>query len=326
MAIDVLVVSGGATPGWRAAARELSDSLARSGAEVRTVITRPARDVRTFMLTDFVQARAARHAAARAIAEYEPRSIVYGSITAALLWPRPGAIWLDVIAAESRPGRHGIWQRRCERRRLAQAPLVLTMSERSLEPLQGAAPESIVVPVPVERSGTPGGARDIDVIAYAGDPVKRRLDYVLDAWARARRSSETLVIAGIESERELPGVRFAGRLGPEEYRALLSRARLFLAAPTREDYGIAPLEALADGCMLATTPSPGPYPALELARRLDPRLVAEDLAPAIRAALDQPISGYAERAGELLAPFRREAVDATIRRRVLPRLLPGLTQ
>jgi hypothetical protein len=325
MATDVLVVSTGATPGWRAAAAELSDSLARSGASVRTVITRPTRDVRTFMLTDLAQAQAARRAAARAIAKHEPRSIVYCSITAALLWPAPGAIWLDAIAAENRPGRHGIWQRRLERRRIGQAPLVLMMSERSLEPLRGRHPDTIVVPVPVEPSEPAGGSRDIDVLAYAGDPVKRRLAYVLEAWSRARRGSETLVVAGIESGREFPGVRFAGRLAPDDYRALLRRARLFVAAPTREDYGIAPLEALADGCMLATTPSPGPYPALGLARELDRRLVAEDLAPAIRAALDQPSPGYAERARELLAPFRHDAVDATIGRRVLPRLLPGLT-
>jgi len=63
MAIDVLVVSTGATAGWRAAACELTDSLARAGADVRAVITRPARQVRTFMLTDFAQAWAARRAA-----------------------------------------------------------------------------------------------------------------------------------------------------------------------------------------------------------------------------------------------------------------------
>ena len=60
------------------------------------------------------------------------------------------------------------------------------------------------------------------------------------------------------------------------YRALLRRARVFVTAPRREDYGIAQLEALADGCMLVTTPSPGPYAALPLARELDPRLVGED--------------------------------------------------
>jgi DNA polymerase (family 10) len=75
-------------------------------------------------------------------------------------------------------------------------------------------------------------------------------------------------------------------LAPAEYRALLRRSRVFLSAPRREDYGIAQLEALADGCLLVTTPAPGPYAALPLARDLDPRLVGPDLA--IRTALDDP--------------------------------------
>jgi hypothetical protein len=73
--------------------------------------------------------------------------------------------------------------------------------------------------------------------------------------------------------------------------------------------------------MLVTTPSPGPYPALGLARALDPRLVGDDLAPCLRAALDDPVADYAQRAAQLLAPFSREAVDATIIDRVVPRLL-----
>src|SRR5262249_42191556 len=141
--------------------------------------------------------------------------------------------------------------------------------------------------------------RDIAAITYAGDPIKRRLPLVLDAWDSARRSGEELVVAGIES---LPGgaragVTVAGRLAPDADRALLRRARVFVCAPQREDYGIAPLEALADGCQLVTTPASGPYPAFELARSLDRRLAGQDLAAALRTALDDPVSGYSERAG-----------------------------
>lgn len=321
---DVLVVSVGATTGWRAAARELSASMERAGARVELAETGPVPEVRTFMLTDLIQARAARGACSRGIAEHDPAAIVYCSMTAALLWPRPGAVWVDSIAAENRPGRHGIWQRLVERRRLVQAPLVLTMASNSLQPL-GRRPhaDALTVPVTIEPSGPPAVRRDVDVLAYTGDPVKRRLDYILQAWQRARRGEETLVVAGLERSEHLPGVRFAGRLRPPEYRALLRRSRVFVAAPKREDFGIAPLEALADGCMLVTTPSPGPYPALGLARALDSRLVGEDLAPALRSALDNPTPGYSVRAAELLAPFRLAAVDAAIAGRVLPRLLPG---
>ncbi|MBV9473590.1 MAG: glycosyltransferase [Solirubrobacterales bacterium] len=325
---DVLVVSIAATSGWRIAARELGASIARTGATVHTVAAGPLPRVRTFPLTDLVQAHAARGACRRGIAERRPRAIIYCSITAALLWPSPGAVWLDSIAAENRPGRHGIWQRVAERRRLAQTPLVLAMNETALAPLRDPHPETVTVPCPVEPSGSPQRSRDIDVITYAGDPEKRRLDLVLDSWSRARRGNETLVVAGLDrlpgaSDRTLEGVQVAGRLPSAEYRALLRRARVFLAAPRREDYGIAPLEALADGCMLVSTPSPGPYPALALARSLDPRLVDQDLAGALRVALDDPVPRYAERALELLAPFRRAAVDRAIAEQVLPRLLPG---
>jgi hypothetical protein len=324
-AVDVMIVSVGATTGWRAAARELGAAFQAAGARTVIVDTGPVREVRTFMLTDLVQAMAARRAAVRGIAEHRPRAVVYCSITAALLWPRPGVIWLDAIAAENRPGRHGVWQRALEGRRLGHAPLVLTMAPDSLAALTPARrPEAVVVPVAVQSSGAPAPERDIDVVAYAADPVKRRLDLLLATWQRARRGDETLVVTGIDGHDDVPGVRFSGRLPPDEFRALLRRARVFMAAPRREDFGIAQLEALADGAMLVATPAPGSYPALALARALDPRLVAEDLAPALRAALDDPAPGYAARAAELVAPFSRDAVTATLRQHVLPRLLPGL--
>jgi hypothetical protein len=117
------------------------------------------------------------------------------------------------------------------------------------------------------------------------------------------------------------GVESAGLVSPKAFRGLLRRARVYVTAPRREDYGLAQLEALAEGAMLATTPAPGPYAALKLARELDPRLVGDDLAGALRAALDDPRSGYAERAADALAPYRRAAVDRTVADQLLPRLV-----
>ncbi len=326
--VDVLLVSVGATSGWRTSTRELQAALALAGARAHIADAGPVPEVRTFVLTDLVQAWAARRAAAEAIAAHRPRAIVYCSITAALLWPAPGAIWFDALAAENRPGRHGAWQRVIERRRVARAPLLMTMADtgHALAPLDGAPhADAVVVPTVIETPNRAGPARlrDIDVLAYTADPVKRRLDAILAAWARARRPGETLLVTGLERSPAPPGVRFVGRLAPEEYRALQRRARVFVTAPRREDFGIAALEALADGAMLVTTPSPGAYPALPLARRLDPRLVSDDLAPALRCALDDPVDGYADRAAELLAPFGRAAVATTLSECVLPRLLPG---
>jgi glycosyltransferase involved in cell wall biosynthesis len=321
--VDILIVSLDSTTGWRAAANELAGAFSRAGARVAAVSTGPVPKVRTFAFTDLVEARAARRACARGIAEHAPRAVVYCSMTAALLWPRAGAIWLDSVAAENRPGRHGVWQRVVERQRLARAPLILGMSPRALTPLEDRGRPFVVVPCPVESSGPASGPRDIAAITYAGNPEKRRLDLVLDAWARSRRAGEEMVVAGLDGLDRTEGVAPAGRLDAAEYRALLRRARVFVAAPQREDYGIAPLEALADGCRLVTTRARGPYPALDIATQLDPRLVSEDVASAIRTALDDPVPGYAERAAELLEPFSRRAVDRTLAQEVLPALLTG---
>jgi Glycosyl transferases group 1 len=321
-----VLVSVTSTTGWGNAARGLAASLTAAGARVGIAETGPVPEVRTFMGTDLVQALAARRTAAAVLAIHRPRALVYCSITAALLWPCPGAIWLDSLAAENRPRRHGIWQRRVERRRLEQAPLVMTMSADSLAPIDPRdRPETVVVPVAIDGSGAgePAPARDIDALAYTGDPVKRRLHFILDSWRRARRGDEQLVVTGIEAPAGAPtdGVRFTGRVAPDEFRALLRRAKLFVTAPRREDFGITALEALADGAMLVTTPAPGPYPALALARELDPRLVSQDIATAIRQALDEPLPGYAQRAAALVREFSTTAVSGTLRERVVPRLL-----
>jgi glycosyltransferase involved in cell wall biosynthesis len=263
-------------------------------------------------------------AAKRGLAEHSARAVVYSTVTAALLWPRPGAIRYDAPAAANRPGRHGVWQRPLERRRLAQAPLLVPVDGGTLAETPRPHAPALVVPIPVEPSPLPQGERDIAVLTYAANPHKKGLDRVLAAWAAARREGEQLVVAGADVRVDAPGVRVAGRLAPAEYRALLRRARVFVAAPRREDYGIAQLEALADGCVLVTTVAPGPYAALALARALDPRLVVADdegLAAALRVALDDPVEGYARAAAAAVAPFSRAAIDAVVREELVPRLL-----
>jgi hypothetical protein len=328
-AVDVLVVSVAGTIGWTRGARELTDGLARAGARVIQIEATRPRDVRTLMLTDLREAYAARRAARHGIAEHRPRAIVYCSTTSALLWPRPGAIWLDATASCNRLGHHGLWQRPVERRRLAEAPIVLGWSPTAFDGARDAiGGDPVVVRVPVEPSGSavvPLAERDLAAVGYIADPAKRRLDLTLAAWRRARRDGETLVLAGIDGADE-PGIRFVGRIEPAEFRALLSRARVFVATPQVEEYGIAALEALADGAQLVTTPAAGAYPALALASELDPRLVAVDapsLAVALRAALDEPLDGYSARAAALLVPYRRSTMSAVLAGDVLPRLMPG---
>jgi glycosyltransferase involved in cell wall biosynthesis len=323
-AADVLVVSLGSTAGLRASDAEFAGALRRAGASVVVATARPPHELRTYALTDLAWALSARMAARAAIAEHAPRAVVYSTVTAALLWPRPGTIRYDAPAAANRPGRHGLWQRPLERRRLAQAPLLIVPDGGALAETPRPHAPALVVPIPVRPSPDPGGERDVAVLTYAANPHKKGLDRLLAAWASARRDGEELVVAGADMHIDAPGVRAAGRLAPAEYRALLRRARVFATAPRREDYGIAQLEALADGCVLVTTAAPGPYAALPLARALDPRLVVADdagLAQALRTALDDPVVGYARHAAGAIAPFSHDAVDAIVRERVLPRLL-----
>jgi glycosyltransferase involved in cell wall biosynthesis len=329
--LDVLVVSLGATGGLRAADEELLASLGRAGATAAIVHPDPPPPVRTLMLTDLRWALASRRAAATELQRTSPRAVIYSSTTAALLWSRPGAIRFDASCAGNRPGRHGLWQRPLERRRLRQALLLLPWSEGALREAPSCAHtyHSLTLPVPVESSG-PHVTRDIAAVAYAANPVKKGLDRILDVWRQARRPGEKLVVAGApEGELRklgyaLPaeGVQVVPMLPYDDYRALLRRARVFLCAARREDYGIAQLEALADGCMLVTTPSPGPYVALPIARELDKRLVDNDLTVALRTALDDPEPHYAERSLHALTPFRRAEVDRLVAAELLPRLLP----
>jgi glycosyltransferase involved in cell wall biosynthesis len=352
--VDVLLVTLGSTLGLRIADDELVRSLRRAGAHVAVAETPRPRAVRTLMLTDLVWARAARRAVERQLRELlprRPRSIVYSTTTAALLWPLPGAIRFDAPAVANRPGRHGLWQRPLERLRLRQSPLLLPWSEGGLAEARIADPgreaRALVLPVPFDREhpaehgadqdlaiGADARActapeRDIAAITYAGNPTKKGFDRVLAAWRGARRPGERLVVVGVARDAlraagfDLPDadVEVTGPIARPVLGALLRRARVFVCAPRREDYGLIQLEALAEGCRLVTTPAPGPYVALSLARQLDPRLVGEDLRGALRDALDAPLPEYATRAAALLDPYRRDTFDQLVAERLLPRLL-----
>ncbi len=343
--VDVLLVQLGSTEGLRVADEELAGSLRRAGARVVVApAARPA-EIRTLVLTDLRWARAARRAAVEGLEQLRgkpPRSVVYSTTTASLMWPLPGAIRFDSVSAANRPGRHGLWQRPVERRRLREAPLLLPSSAGALAEAAAAVvgvggtlhPErSLVVPSPIaDVAGETGPTeRDIAAVTYAANPRKKGLDRVLAAWRSVRRPGERLAIAGIDRQGlRANGIEVSaeedidvvGTVAQHDYRALLRRARVFVCAPRREEYGLAQLEALAEGCRLVTTPAPGGYVALSIGRELDARLVGEDLGAALRCGLDAPAEdGYATRAGGLVAPFTIAAVDRIVAEELLPRLL-----
>jgi glycosyltransferase involved in cell wall biosynthesis len=328
----VALVSLGTTLGLRRADAAFAEQLREAGVDCRLVPVEIGRAAgalrRNPAVTDFVEALAAR----RTVRPDAPVT-VYSTVTAAFFQPHAGdyAVRFDSPAALNRPGASGAWQRHAEQRALADVRCLLPWSHGAGQAAPGNAPR-VVVPVPVAEAGGVD-ARDIDALAYAGDPQKRGLDVLCRAWAKSGGAAR-LVVAGIERERafhwlERRGVAapadidWVGLLSREDWLATAGRTRLFINASRREDYGISQLEALSAGAAVVTVPSTGPYEALPIARRLAADLVSDDLAAALAAGLelgDAELRDYRKRAACELEPYRPAAVQAVVAERVIPAL------
>jgi glycosyltransferase involved in cell wall biosynthesis len=336
---DIALISLGTTPGLRRADAAFKDAADAAGVSCEMIPVRigSARKLRRqITVTDFVEAMAARRAASAA----DARVIVFSTVTAALLQSPdvPYAIRFDSPAALNRPGVAGAWQRARELRAMRGAVALLPWGTAAAEAVPAAGRSMPVIPlhVPVDDGGAGASERDIDALAYAGYPAKRGLDVLMRAWAQAAQPGRRLLVAGIERERAehwlagrgvavAAGVEWSGLLERDAWESTLRRARVFVNASRREDHGLSPLEALAAGCVLVTVPSAGPYEALPIARRLDPRLVADAvdadaLARALSAALAGADADYAERAARELEPYRRASVQRVFENEVLPAL------
>jgi glycosyltransferase involved in cell wall biosynthesis len=331
---DIALISLGTTPGLRradAAFKQAADAAGVSCKVIAVPLGAAGRLRRQITVTDAVEALAARRAARAA----DAKVIVYSTVTAALLQRPdvPYAIRFDSPAALNRPGLAGAWQRARELQAMRGAQALLPWGQAAADAVPEGARGVPLIPlhVPVDA---PGGSveRDIDALAYAGYPHKRGLDILIRAWAVAG-AGHRLVVAGIDRERAeawlrergiaIPGdVEWRGLLEGHEWQTLLSRSRIFVNASRREDHGLSQLEALAAGCMLVTVPSAGPYEALPIARRLEPRFVADDAAldQALAGALITHDPGYAERAARELEPYRRDRVQRVFEEQVLPAL------
>lgn len=359
--VDVLVISLGTTFGLQAADEQLVRALQRAGLTVELARAAPVRAVRTLPLTDLTQALAARSAARAALRRVTPRRLIYSTTTAALLWPRPGAIRFDALAQATRPGRHGVWQRAVERRRLRAATLLLPWAEGSLAGADAAAlaRPRVVVPIAIGGDAAPGGAsasapadavtgarsaaaallatlapgEQAVAVTYAADARKKGLDRLLAAWALVRRPGEQLLVTGraqLPPELGTPaGVRCVGRLEPGVFPALVGAVGVLALAPRREDYGLVQLEALAEGARVVTCAATGPYAALPLIRALWPEQVVADgddaaaLGAALRHAIDAG-SSEAERAraAAAVAPWQPAALQRRVERELVPTLFP----
>ncbi len=350
---DVLVVSLGTTQGLRVADSLLVSMLREAGADtdairVRIGATNALR--RGYPVNDLVEAVAARRALAGALRR-GPRPARGGVLhhhggdagrhrRASLRRPagfagepqparraqRPGA---SARAAESGPGPAdpGPGRGRCRR-----------AAGRQRAGRGGAGPGR---PVGAQGEGRAGASteRDPDLaVAYVPDPRTKGLLRLCQAWATS--GDRHLDVFGIDTaaarawldrhgETVPAGITFHGYVSAPVFRATVRRCRCYISAASWEDYGQAPLEALADGALLVTAPADGAYEALALARALDPDLVAGDLEPgsltrSIEAAFardDAACARYRARAAELLEPYGWRPAVETLRSRVLPALL-----
>ena len=340
---DIALVSLGTTPGLRRSDEAFAELVERAGATCAIVPVRigaSGRLRRHPALTDLVEALAARRSA-RGV---EARAVVYSTITAALLQPPrvgggaagggnvPYGIRFDAIAALNRPGAGGLWQRRRERGVLQRARLLMPVSRGAEAAVAHVDRPRVRVPIPIDPIAG-AAVRDIDAVAYASYPRKRRLELLCSAWAGI---DGRLVIGGADRAKgvawlrrhgveEPAGVEWAGELPRAQWLDRVQRARVFLNASAWEDFGIAPMEALAAGTPVVTLPAAGSFEALPLLRELDPRLVTneESFADAIRTALaltDAERADYARRARELLAPYGEDAIARVVAEQVLPAL------
>ena len=345
------MVSPGTTAGWRRADGELQRAL--EGLGVRVAICRPdfriARHFRrTIPLTDLAEAAALRRALTKALPLARPRAILYSSPQATMLQPRRrllgAALRFDTLARDNRPGPANALGHLLERRALARLAILLPTGLEvggRIPPELARATPVVPVPIPVERGPDPTAEREPFALAYGGNPQKKGLDLIAQVWGEARPQGLRLVVTGIEAVAgraflrgrgvaEPPALEWAGIVDQSRYRDLSARAELFVSASRYEDYGLAQLEALADGALLVTLPSPGGYEALRIARELDGGLVAEDmsvdaLARSLRAAAGLPAerrAAHRERARALLEPYSRTEVRRRLEQEVLPVLLP----
>jgi glycosyltransferase involved in cell wall biosynthesis len=346
---DVLLLSLGTTLGWRRADELLVAQLERAGAATAAVSVRLGaadRLRRGYPLNDVVEMYAARRTARTAVERHEPRGLIVSSTTAAMLLPSlpvPYAVRFDAPARLNRPGARNAFLHALERRAMRRARITVPLSVAGAEALPEGAARPVVVSPPIDPSAPEGAEtaeRERLAVAYVPDPKAKGLDVAVAGWAAAQVEGARLEVYGLDAERarshlrrtgvpEPDSVELRGTVPAAEFRARLRRARAFVHGARWEDWGQAPLEALADGALLATVPAGGPYEALRVARRLEPSLVADALAPAalataIRAAFELPeerVGAYRERAAELLRPYRSDAVQEAVARELLPALL-----
>lgn len=358
--VDILLLSLGTTRGLAIGDAQLAGMLGDAGATVAVSGVRIGAGDRLrhgYPANDLIEAVAARRALATALARERPRAVIFSTTTATLLAHLPAGmrygVWLDSPARLNRPGARNAVLHALERRRMAAATVVMPWSTPAIESLPPMVRTAVVISPPIHLGPAPDPERERLVVAYTPDPKAKDLELVCRAWQaylELERDPDAgtvpgarVVITGIEpgwaaeflrrrGVTELPPrLELAGMVSRPRFAELLASAAVFLSAARWEDFGQAPLEALAVGAALVAAPAGGPFPALALARELAPALVAADrrpetlataLAAGVRAGLsDDALVRYRTQARAALADYARAATVARLADEVLPLLL-----
>lgn len=349
---DFLIVCSSSTPGHQRSEFALQEAL--SDLRYSTVIARP--DYRWVKYLQFAhpfldisQAFCISRAVRRQLKHVRVRAIIYPTSLSVVLEPAKnlavGAVRFDALAEENRQGVANWPLRLLERRQLRRVRLLLPYTEAATAAAGKYKLPTIELPTPFGPSlASPTSPRSNVAVCYAGNPYKKGLDLAVDAWRRADLGVHWMLhITGVDPvvgrrwlrERNVvvpSGVVWRGPLSHHEHRALTSEAALMIGASRYEDFGIAQIEALADGALLVTVPSSGPYEALRLARELDADTVAVEtsaaaLAGALRRAALMAHTAAALRyrvsAAKMLDAYTFDRFRVTLQESVVPLLFSG---
>ena len=145
--------------------------------------------------------------------------------------------------------------------RLPRGAVVTAVSPVAAAHLPGRWGPIEVIPnaIDVGMYRSAGSGHPRRVVFLGRDDPRKGLDLLLAAWPRVHSAfgDSELVVVGAVRDRQVAGVRFAGRVSEAAKRSELGGAGVFVAPNTGgESFGIVVAEAMASGCAIVASDLP----------------------------------------------------------------------